>query len=344
MTAFLVVATLLALGAAALLLVPLLRPRPDGVPRAPIAALLTGALVLAGAGVLYPVWSTWSWDKPIDDVATPEGMVGRLARRLERNPEDLNGWLLLGRSYGQLGQFSLSAKAYRRADVIAKGGSADALSGLAEALVLGEQSDLKGEAGRLFEKALQVEPRSVKALFYGALAAAERGDGDLARSRFQQLLTADTPPDVRRLIEQQIAALDVELQQRDAGSANVPAADSEAAAATLRLRVEIDPSVAARATPGAPLFVSVRLAGQGGPPLAAKRLEARFPQDVQLGAGDAMIAGRTFAAGQEVEITARVANGGSAAARSGDPVGTVRHRIGDGGTEPLRLRIGALTP
>jgi cytochrome c-type biogenesis protein CcmH len=343
MTLFIVIATLLALGAAALVLLPLLRPRADGAPRALLAAALSAVLLLAGAGTLYQVWSTWSWQKPIDDVATPEGMVGRLARRLEKNPEDLNGWLLLGRSYGQLGQYPLSAKAYRRADRLANGRSADALAGIAEALLLSEQSDLKGEAGRMFEKALVVEPRSIKALFYGALGAAERGESKLARARFQTLLGAETPPEVRRLIEQQIAALDVELQQRAA-----PAANAANGSASIRLHLVLDGAVAARAAPGAPLFVSVRIAGQGGPPLAARRLEARFPQDVELSAGDAMIAGRSFAPGQEVEITARIANGGSAAARAGDPVGTVRYKVespaGGSAARRVELKIGSLTP
>jgi cytochrome c-type biogenesis protein CcmH len=342
MTLFIVFAALLGFGALALILVPLLRPRGD-VPPALKTAALTAVLLVAGAAGLYSVWSTWSWDKPIDEVSTPEGMVGRLARRLERNPEDLNGWLLLGRSYGQLGQYPLSAKAYRRADRIAEGRSADALAGLAEALMLGEQSDLKGEAGRLLEKALEVEPRSVKALFYGALAAAERGDSALARSRFEQLLVADTPPDVRRLIEQQIAALDVEMQQRGAaGEQTAPPPQG----ATVRLRVTLDPAVAAQVKAGAPLFVSVRLAGQAGPPLAAKRLEARFPQDVDLSAADAMIAGSGFSAGQEIEITARVSNGGSAAARPGDPVGTLRHRVPAAQADGKRfdLKIAKLTP
>jgi cytochrome c-type biogenesis protein CcmH len=265
-------------------------------------------------------------------------MVGRLARRLERQPDDLNGWLTLGRSYAQLGQYPLSAKAYRRADRLAEGRSADALAGLAEALVLGEQSDLKGEAGRLFEKALEIEPRSIKALFYGAVAALDRGESQLARSRFQLLLTGNPTPEVRRLIEQQIQSLDVELQQRSA-----PAATERAAEATVKLHVTLDPSVAAKASPGAPLFVSVRIAGQGGPPLAARRLEARFPQDVDLSTGDAMIAGRTFAEGQEVEVTARIANGGSAAARSGDPVGTLRYQVGKD-AKRQELTIRALTP
>ena len=344
MTPFLIVATLLALGAAALIAIPLLRPRADQARPAFIAAAVSVVLVLAGGAALYPTWSTWSWDKPIDDTATPEGMVGRLARRLEKQPDDLNGWLTLGRSYAQLGQYPLSAKAYRRADRLAEGRSADALAGLAEALVLGEQSDLKGEAGRLFEKALEIEPRSIKALFYGAVAALDRGESQLARSRFQLLLTGNPTPEVRRLIEQQIQALDVELQQRSA-EAPAPAAASGAATAEskLLLRVTLDPSVAGKATPGAPLFVSVRIAGQGGPPLAARRLDAKFPQDVDLSTGDAMIAGRTFAVGQEVEITARIANGGSAAASSGDPVGTLRYTVVK---DPKRqtLAIGSLTP
>jgi len=336
MTTFLILAALLALGAAALVTVPLVRRRGDARP-ATLTAILCAVFVLAGGAALYPLWSTWSWERPIDDASTPEGMVGRLARRLEKQPDDLNGWLLLGRSYAQMGQYPLSAKAYRRADRLANGRSADALAGLGEALVLGEQSDLTGEAGRLFEKALEIEPRSIKALFYGAVAALDRGESELARGRFQLLLTGNPTPEVRRLIEQQIQAIDVELQQR----ASQPAASGPEV--KLQLHVTLDPSVAGKAVPGAPLFVSVRLAGQGGPPLAARRLEAKFPQDVDLSTGDAMIAGRTFTAGQEVEITARVANGGSAAPRAGDPVGTVRYRVAADGKR-VPLTIDKLTP
>jgi cytochrome c-type biogenesis protein CcmH len=340
MTVFIILAALLALGAAALIAVPLVRPRADGSRPAVVTALVAVLVVLAGGGALYPVWSTWRWDRPIDAGASPEAMVGRLARRLEKQPDDLDGWLVLGRSYSQLGAYPLAAKAYRRADHLAEGRNAEALAGLGEALVLGEQSDLKGEAGRLFEKALTIEPRSIKALFYGAVAAMDRGESDLARTRFQLLLTGNPTPEVRRLIEQQIQALDVEVQQRAA--APRPSADTPAGP-TLKLHVSLDPAVAPRAQKGAPLFISVRLAGQGGPPLAAKRLEARFPQDIEISGADAMIAGRSFTEGQEVEITARIANGGSALPRSGDPVGTLTHRVSKDG-KPLSVSISAVTP
>jgi cytochrome c-type biogenesis protein CcmH len=344
MTGFLVVAVLLALGAVALVVIPLVRPRSDRSRPALITALACVVLVGGGAAALYPVWSNWSWNSTVDE-SSPEGMVGRLARRLEREPADINGWLMLGRSYAQLGQYPLAVKAYRRADRLAGGRNSDALSGLGEALVLGEQSDLKGEAGRLFEKALEIDPRSIRALFYGAVSAYDRGDTGLARTRFQLLLTGNPPPDVRRLIERQLQSMDVEAQQRAGAPAATaaPPAPAAAASATLRLHVTLDPAVAARATAGAPLFVSVRLAGQGGPPLAARRLVARFPQDVDLGAADSMIAGRGLTVGQEVEITARIANGGSAAPLAGDPVGSLRLTVGSK-DERLTLAISRLTP
>lgn len=340
MSGFLVFAILLALGATAMLLVPLLRRRVGASAPALITAAICLVAIAGGSAALYPLWSTWSWAAPPPG-SDVENMVGRLARRLETEPDDLEGWLMLGRSYAQMGQYPLSIKSYRRADRLAKGGNAEALAGLGEALILAEQSDLKGEAGKLFERALEADPNSIRALFYGAMAATDRGDTDVARARFQRLLSGNPPPEVRNLIERQLQVLDVESQQR----AGAPAGGSGAAAATpsLQLRVTLAPGVAANARKGAPLFVSVRPVGQGGPPLAAKRLQASFPQDVDLGAADSMIAGRGLTAGQEVEITARVANGGTASASKGDPVGTVRHKVGATGAR-LALTIDSLTP
>ena len=337
MSGFIVLAVLLSLGAAALLLFPLLRRREGSGAPALVTAAICFIAIGAGSALLYPAWSSWSWKAPPPG-SDAENMVGRLARRLESEPEDLDGWLMLGRSYAQMGQYPLSIKAYRRADRLAKGGNAEALSGLGESLILAEQSDLKGEAGKLFERALEADPNSIRALFYGAMTASERGDTEVARTRFERLLSGNPPPEVRNLIERQLQALGVEAQQRGAAT---PAA--AAGTPSLKLRVTLAPGIAASARSGAPLFVSVRPVGQGGPPLAAKRLAASFPQEVELGAADSMIAGRTLTPGQDVEITARVANGGTATPSKGDPVGTVRHKVG-GSDAQLALTIDSLTP
>jgi len=345
MNAFALVAALLALAVITPLLYPLLRRKGQG-PGAALLAVIVTVGIGGGAALLYPLWSTWKWSEPAPAADSPAAMVGRLARRLEKQPGDINGWLLLGKSYGVVEQFALAARAYQRADALAKGQSSEALMGWGDALINGGQSEFSGRAGKLFERALQLDPNSVKALFYSAVAAMERGELPVARERFERLLQGNPPPEVQRVIEQQIRNIDAQAllasngARGAAGSAPAPAA--AAATVSVPLRITLSKSVSAQAGAGAPLFVLARIPGQRGPPLAAKRLEAKFPQDVELLNTDAMISGTGFAMGQEIEIEARIANGGSAISRSGDPYGTARVKAG--ARERTSIEINQLKP
>src|SRR5690606_30642847 len=199
MSGFIVIAGLLTLATLTALLYPLLRKR-EGSPEAWRSAGIIGLLVLLGGAALYPLWSTYKWHEEEPALDSPQAMIGRLARRLEREPDDLDGWLMLGRSYSVIQQYDLAARAYQRADTLAGGRNADALAGLAEALLESGRSGLAGRAGRLFEQALEVDPNSVKALFYSAFAARERNELPLARERFGKLLAANPPEAVARII------------------------------------------------------------------------------------------------------------------------------------------------
>lgn len=341
MTPFVLVAIALTLAVVALVAWPLAFKRSEA-PAAGIAALVFALASIGGAGALYPVWSKWNWNGPTVAADSPAAVVGRLARRLEKNPDDLQGWLLLGKSYAVIEQYPASVRAYQRADKLADGQNVDALTGLAEALVLSGQSNLDGRAGRLFEQALELDPSSTKALFYSAIAALERGENPLARERFVRLLQGNPPPEVRSIIEGQVQRMDASMVAATAPSdapANTPpgSAVSSAVVVSVPLRITLDGKVAGNAQPGAPLFVLARIPGQRGPPLAAKRLDARFPQEVDLLSSDAMIAGTGFTAGQEIEVEARIANGGSANSRSGDPFGTVKVKAGAGGRVTIAI-------
>lgn len=340
MSEFLVVAGLLTLLAIALIVMPLVRPR-AALPSRVILAVVSAVLLAGGAAALYPAWSQWKWSAPAVAADSPAAMVGRLARRLEREPNDLEGWLMLGRSYAVIEQYPLSARAYQRADRLAGGTNVEAITGLAEALVLSDRSGLDGQAGRLFERALELDPSSTKALFYSAIAALERGERTLARTRFEKLLQGNPPPEVRRLIEEQVRMLSQEQSATSSPSGGAVAGATSAPAAAVvvnvPLRITLAGSVAGKAAAGAPLFVMARVPGQRGPPLAAKRLEAKFPLELELSAADAVMGGSGFSAGQELEIEARIANGGSAIARSGDPYGTVKVRVGSGGRTAIEI-------
>jgi cytochrome c-type biogenesis protein CcmH len=342
MASFVVLAAVLTAVAAIAVAIPLLWRRAAGEP-ARWAALAATAVLVLGSALLYATWSNWHWRAAAAD-DSPQNMVARLARELERDPQNLDGWLMLGRSYVVLQEYPLALRAYERADRLSGGKSVEALTGEAEALALIDESELDGRAARLIDRALALDPNSGKALFFAAAIAERRGDLPLARQHFMKLLALNLPANVRSILEQQITAIDHKLAQTSANAATPqkPSAGTNAASPVVRVNVTLAPTLGAVAAGGAPLFVFVRNPGEAGPPLAVKRLDSHFPQSVALSAADSMIPGRAFAAGQSVQVVARIARSGSPVGASGDPYGEVTYRVGSDGL--VSLVIDHLTP
>jgi cytochrome c-type biogenesis protein CcmH len=345
MVTFIVLAAVLALVGVALVAIPLVRRDPKQLAPAPWAALGAAAVLVVGSAILYASWSKWSWHaEPAAD--SPQTMVARLARKLERDPNDVNGWLLLGRSYTVLEQYPLALRSYQRADRLAGGKNAEALVGEAESLTMSNEAALDGAAGRIIEQALVLDPSSGKGLFFGAAAAVRRGELPLARERFTKLLAMNPPQAIRPILEQQIAAIDQKLAGESApatpGTSSSPPVAANAGAAAVRVHIELSPSLSKSAPDAAPLFVFVRDPARPGPPLAAKRLTSRFPQTVELTPSDSMVPGRAFAAGQKVQVVARIARSGNPMAGSGDPFGEAAYLVGKDGL--VNIVIDHLTP
>jgi cytochrome c-type biogenesis protein CcmH len=372
MVTFLLLAGVLIIAGVVVVAVPLLRRSPTQLAPAPWAALGAAGVLVIGSAVLYAALTNWSWHAaPADD--SPQTMVARLARELERNPQDLNGWLMLGRSYVVLEQFPLALRSFERADRLAGGKNAEALVGEAEALTMADESELDGRAGRIVEQALALDPNSGKALFFGAAAAVRRGELALGKERFEKLLSMNPPEQIRPILQQQIDGLTQRIAaaanggpamatanggagpaMRSAtaspGSAGSPAsanasnaaANAANANAAVRVHIELSPALSKTAPDAAPLFVFVRDPAQPGPPLAAKRLANRFPQTVELTPADSMVPGRAFAAGQKVQVVARIARSGNPIAGSGDPFGEVAYLVGHDGL--VNIVIDHLTP
>jgi cytochrome c-type biogenesis protein CcmH len=342
MLTFVLVAGSLAAGAAVLLLLPLVRRRADSRPAAGLAAgALLCVLLLGGAG-LYAAFSNYSWVAPPATIDSPAAMAAKLAQRLGDSPGDLDGWLMLGRTYATLEQYPLASRAYQRADRIAHGQNVEAIIGIAEALLAQDFEQIRSGAGHLIERALTLEPNNSKALLYGAFAAMSRGETASARERFTRMLTLNPPPEIRHIIEKQLLVLDGGQAPQVAASEQGAPAEQGAKAAKVAVHVTLAPALASKVPAGAQLFVAARDPQAPGPPFAAKRLPATFPIDVELSAADAMLPSRRIAAGQKLEIVARVALGGTPTATSGDPFGQVSYHVGTDGR--LNIVIDRLAP
>ena len=250
-----------------LLLLPLMRQREDKRPAAGLAAGGVLVVLLLGGGVLYAAFSNYSWVEMPDVADTPAAMAAKLAKRLASEPNDLEGWMLLGRTYSTLEQFPLAVRAYQRADRLANGQNADAIVGVAESLLAQDFEQIRGAAGHLFDRALQIEPDNPKALLYSAFAALSRGEQSSARERFQRLLTLNPPAQIRDIINKQLLALD--------GAAATPApALAQGQGPKVAVHVTLAPSLAGSVPAGAALFVAARDPKSPGPPFAVKRLPA----------------------------------------------------------------------
>jgi cytochrome c-type biogenesis protein CcmH len=123
------------------------------------------------------------------------GMVEGLAARLEQQPDDVEGWRMLGRSWAVLGDAAKSAEAYRQVanrlpdDVRAQVDYAEAL--------LAQQSidqPPSAEVVTQLEQILELDGDNPVALFHLGRAAAARGDASAA-ARYWQRLLAQMPAD-----------------------------------------------------------------------------------------------------------------------------------------------------
>jgi cytochrome c-type biogenesis protein CcmH len=324
--------------AAALLwiLLPLLRTKaPDASASRKerlISAIALALFVPALAATLYVTLSKWNWTETDAAIAREQQMddlLGKLKAKLAENPNDVNGWLLLGRSYGTMQQYALALDAFQNAYDKSQGENVEAIIGLGEALAMTDEASLGGRAGRLFDDALAKAPNHPKALWYGSIAALQAGDLRKGRDRLQLLLAQNPPAELRSVLERQIQDLDQQLAE--AGQGAPAAAGSEGAAApaqrSIRVAVSIAPQVRDQLKSGSmPLFILARDPSAGGPPLAVQRhSSADLPLTVELSERDAMIAARTIASVPRVQVVARLSRSGTPQARSGDFYGEAEY-------------------
>jgi cytochrome c-type biogenesis protein CcmH len=336
---FIFIAGSLAAGAVVLLLMPLVRRRADAQPISAWAAAAVTSVVLLGGAGLYAGFSNYQWSESTAVADSPAAKTAREAKRLAKESGSAEEWLELGRSYAELGQSPLALRAFVRADQLAGGKNAEAIMNMAELLVQQDMEELRGRAGRLFERALELDPNSRRALFYSSFAALGRGEPALARERFNRMLANERDPQVRALLEKGLESAD-QQENRLASEGTAPAAPAEGA--RIAVHVTLAPALAAKIPGDAALFVAARDPKAPGPPFAVKRLPARFPVDVELTPADAMLESRRIAAGQQLEVVARVALGGTPTASSGDPFGQVSYHVGKDGR--LNIVIDRLAP
>lgn len=344
MLSFLLISILLVMFAVAAVAIPLLKHREDN---APIAGTITAIVIPVSVLLIYAVISSYPWQQDVQatamapPVAQDQSVVtaiDRLEQRLNAEPDDTNGWLLLGRSYIAEQRYMEADSAYRKVLELTDGSSIEAMVGLSEAIVLsGKTSDFT-EAGTLIETVLAEDPDNRKALWYGGQIALSQDNSSIARERWSKLLTLSPPEALQRILEIQLQALEAPVIPAD-----VPV--TTATTTGITITVEIDESLRGLVKDGARLFIIARDADAPGPPLAAvPRLARDLPVTVTITDADRMIPDRSLADIERIKIIARIANGGDALAAPGDIFGEAMWQQFQVQNKPLTIMLDQIVP
>lgn len=122
-----------------------------------------------------------------------EANVAALARKLEQNPNDVSGWIMLGRSYSSLEKYAEASAAYKKATEL-RSDDADLMADYAFSLAMANGKRLAGEPTEIIKRALKLDPENPKALELAGSAAYEANNFQLAVDHWEKLLKK-TPAD-----------------------------------------------------------------------------------------------------------------------------------------------------
>ena len=251
-------------------------------------------------------------------------LVQRVKDHLRENPEDAQGWFMLGRTYLALQQYSEAVTALQRSYDL-KPDEPSVLLALADALAMTQNGSMAGEAEHLVNLALKQVPEDPTALWLAGLAAEQGGRHREAFDYWTKLLPL-LQSDPQSTSEVKMLLTELKKQNPDLPElsfAEVGVAPQQAPAATegavITVKVSLDKQFLGQVNADDLVFVYAKAASGPPMPLAAKRLKvADLPVQLSLNDADAMMPQMKLSNFDEVVVGARVSRTGNPVAQPGD--------------------------
>jgi cytochrome c-type biogenesis protein CcmH len=294
---------------------------------------------------------------PTDD-AQIAAMVDKLAERLKTQPDDADGWSMLGRSYTSVGRHADALAAYKKAYAL-KPKDAQTMADFADGLAVVNNRSLDGEPEKLILQAVKLDGSNAKALALAGTVAFNHADYTVAIERWERAVKVSDPAGG---FAQQLQGAIADARQKAglpaaaapdlfaaaapaAATAAAPAAPAAPAAgqASISGRVTLRPDVLARVGPDDTVFIFARAPSGSKMPLAILRKRVRdLPLDFKLDDSLAMSPAAKLSSAAEVVVGARISKTGNAMPSPGDwqtlsaPMAV--------GAQDVRLEVGTAVP
>ena len=281
---------------------------------------------------------------------TPEQidqMVAGLEQRLEKEPDDVDGWLMLYKSYMVLERYNKAVIAAEKLYKIA-GDEPGVLLRYADALAMANGNTLEGKATELINRALELDPDNVNGLWLAGMAANERGEYQVALDYWQRLLPSlDKDPESQQEIKNFIHMAQQHLgitQDMDSDKPVVVNDKSLAKDSAIQINVSLSAELMDQANANDTLFIYAKAINGPPMPLAAVRKTAKdLPLQVTLDDSMAVMPTNKLSDHKQVKIIARISSSGGAITQPGDLIGTIES-VNTDTQEQLQLVIDQKVP
>jgi cytochrome c-type biogenesis protein CcmH len=253
------------------------------------------------------------------DEVTPEKlteMAIALTRRLQDEPNSMEGWVMLGRVQRARGHFEESAEALGKALALSRDDNVSIER--AEVLAQKNGGSFAGEPWSIIQRVLTADPHHLNALFLaGSASYAEMNFRSALRfwERAREVVPADSPdaPELDRAI--------AEARDKMGLPAIPPRADraAELAATSISGRVSLVKELQGLVAPTDTVFVyATPVTGSRMPVAIVKTTADRLPLDFVLDDSHAMNASVKLSGFSEVTVRVRISKSGQATAQAGD--------------------------
>jgi len=268
---------------------------------------------------------------------TIEEAISKLENRLKQEPNNPEGWFMLGKTYMAVKQFSKAAVAYKKVLDIdnenQRPEDPQVLLRYADAVAMTEGGSLTGTAKPIVEKVVKLMPNNPTVLWMAGTAENQQGNYAKALAFWYKLYplvsqNAQAQAELAGLIKKAEAQLPAAELAQLKKTAPTQAATMQSSAGTTQapggaaeivVSIELDPALKDKVKSTDTLFVFAK-AMQGPPmPLAAvKKTAAALPLTVTLNDAMAMMPQMKLSSFEQVKISAVISKSGQPGTQSGD--------------------------
>lgn len=242
-----------------------------------------------------------------------DDFIRALQRQLQSNPEDDQGWYLLGVSYLQVQMPQQSELAFSRALGLSPN-NVDYVLGFTQATLAANGGNMTPEIRRTLEQVMRAQPDNPKPYMTMGMAMFQDGDFKSAIHVWELYLNREqVDPRAAELLRRSIEVARNEMAQSSGATQEV------AAGPEVVVTVDVSDEVKANLNPTDVLFIYAKAANGPPMPLAVVRQPVSgWPVSATLNDNNAMTPAMTLSKFKEVVVQARISPSGNAIPQSGD--------------------------